>query len=96
MGFFEFVLVWVVIATAAGILRDLSKNRRPQMGREVSEELRALREEIRQLKIQNNDVILSLDGSIRQLDRRLDHLENGAHRRTPAAQESPISLSGRH
>lgn len=41
-------------------------------------EIRALREETRQLRQQNNDVILALDTSLHRLERRLEHASLGS------------------
>lgn len=43
--------------------------------RSVLSELQALREEVRQLRQQNNDVILNLDAGLDRIDRRVLHLE---------------------
>ncbi|HTE19163.1 MAG TPA: hypothetical protein VK689_12375 [Armatimonadota bacterium] len=50
---------------------------RPRKGdTELLHEVHALREEIRQLRSVNNDVVLTLDTTVQRIDRRIGHLES--------------------
>jgi hypothetical protein len=62
----------------------------------VAEELKALRDEVRRLREQNNDVILHLDSSLTQVDRRLTHVETrGLMGGSSAAEPEPVRLTSR-
>ncbi|MFN3648654.1 MAG: hypothetical protein ACK47B_03650 [Armatimonadota bacterium] len=41
----------------------------------LSAEVAALRQEVQQLKQQNNDLLLTVDNSLDRMDRRVSHLE---------------------
>jgi biopolymer transport protein ExbB/TolQ len=73
--------------------------RRPLKGREeLTAELRALKEEVRQLRQQNNDLILNLDTTLQRLD-HLPRLENRssleAGKSVSQTEEAPAKLEAR-
>lgn len=60
---------------------------------ELLSEVKALREEVKQLRQLNNDVILNLDHAATRTERRLDYLEGRAH--LPSSQPEEQQLIGR-
>jgi hypothetical protein len=81
----EIQTMWVALTTigcGTGVLCYLmtiikdALMRRPLKGQEeLAAELRALKEEVRQLRQQNNDLILTFDTTLQRLE-RLPHPEN--------------------
>ena len=67
----------VMITTMALIYCYVTNPRRLKNGPGLQEELRGLRDEVSQLRKQNNDVILSLDHTLQRLEQRMEHVENG-------------------
>lgn len=64
---------------------------RPRKGdAELLHEVHALREEIRQLRCVNNDVVLTLDTTVQRIDRRIAHLESRASLGVGAPAEAPV------
>jgi hypothetical protein len=95
----------VAIGCATGVVLTLLNTIRAAFTRravkgqdELVGELRSLREEVKQLRQQNNDVILNFDTTLQRVDRRLTHLETsrlsaGVQEQSPA--ETPAQLIGR-
>ena len=76
MGFLEFIVVLVAINAVSKLLRERGKRVRSKDMDRLVEEVRALREEVQQLRRQNNDVILSLDSTVDRLERRVSYVES--------------------
>ena len=64
-----------MVASFLGVVKTALTRRLNQGHDAIVPELQALREEVRQLRQQNNDVILSLDSNLHHVGRRLEHLE---------------------
>ena len=77
MGFLEMIVAIVLITSAAEVLKAHSK-RRQAPPKELVAEIKALREEIRQLRQENHDVMLGLDAGVEQVNRRVSRLESQA------------------
>jgi len=74
MGVFEMVVAVVALGCTSGLVKAwidsrvaIAKARGAQGNDAVAAELRALREEVRQLREQHHDAILSFDTTLRQL-----------------------------
>lgn len=75
MGFFEMIVAVVLISSVAEVFKTAARR---SSGKELAvllNEIRDLKEEIRRLRGQNNDVVLALDTTVHRLDRRISHLE---------------------
>jgi hypothetical protein len=75
MGLFEFIIVLVLISSISSVMKEWRKNSGGKASKELLSEMKTLREEMKRLRQQNNDVILSLDTAVNRVDRRLHHLE---------------------
>ncbi len=82
MGVFEMIVSVVGIACSTGILVKLFETvqaaivKRPSRNSEqVVEGLRAMRDEVRQLRAENSANVLNLDSTLETLDQRLTRLE---------------------
>jgi hypothetical protein len=75
----EMIIAIVAIGCGTGLLFAVVETikvavlRRPLRGSD--ETIKALVEEVKQLRQQNNDLILALDTNMDRMDRRLSHLE---------------------
>lgn len=69
------VAVVMVFLWLSGALNILAKKVPGKGHKELLEEIRKLREEVQALRRENHDVILSFDSTLRNTERRLDHLE---------------------
>lgn len=79
MGFSEMVVAIVLITSVTGLLKEWGRRRGAQRGNgDLASELKGLREEIRMLRQQNNDVVLSLDSTVDRLGERVKLLESRA------------------
>jgi len=74
MEAFSIVLI-VFIGCASGVLIEWMKRAPKTSQKQLLAEIRELRDEVRQLRLQNNDVILHLDRAAHEADRRLSRLE---------------------
>lgn len=73
---FVMVAVIVVITSVTSVMKEFVRKGSRGSQHELLTELRALRDEVRQLRQQNNDVILSLDSAIHRVDQRLARVEH--------------------
>jgi hypothetical protein len=101
------IVAIVAIACGTGITISFFRtiaaaimNRRSQpVQNELVTELRSLREEVRALKQQNNDVILSLDTALHRVDQRLSYVETrgvlGARAGESSGEPSETQLASR-
>lgn len=101
MGLFEMIAIVTVAGSVAGVASAAVDAWRKVAERKVTvnsdaliEEMRSLREELQQFRKQSHDVILSFDGTVQHLDRRVQQLEQ--NRLTPgaAAESRPELLVG--
>ena len=86
-----------VICTFLGTTRSRAGKRSRKEEQALLREMQALREEIRQLRHQNNDTILNLDTTIQRVEHRLTHME--ARERLEAgdgsaAMETAVQVAG--
>jgi prephenate dehydrogenase len=86
MGFGEFILAIVLITSVSEVIKTFA--RRPASGgkkasKELVSQIDALREELRQVRRENHDAVLSFDSTLRHLDQRIAYLEG----RTRAGEE---------
>jgi len=84
-GILEFIVLIVGISAVREVCVTFAKNRAPKGLDTVLSELQALRQETRQLRQQNNDVILALDTSLHRVEKRLERLETLTPLAPPAA-----------
>jgi hypothetical protein len=90
MGPFEMIVAIVFIVTIAEVAKERGKGSKNRDLNIVLQEIRELKDEVRALRQQNNDVVLSLDSTVQRLDRRVDHLETRAS--LPAGEERAARL----
>ena len=86
------VAVCITIAAVTGFLliyRYHTNPHRLKLGPEWQEEMKGLREEVSQLRRQNNDVILALDHTLRRLEQRMEPGENHVLPVAPVTQPEP-------
>jgi hypothetical protein len=82
-------MVWMFFET----VKTAISNRGNKQQSALVEEVRALRQEVAQLRHQNNDLILNFDTTLARVDRRVQHLESGAElQRLPEPQREPAAL----
>lgn len=79
----------VLITSLALLYCYVTNPRRLKSGPGLQEELQALRDEVGQLRKQNNDVILSLDQTLQRLEQRMAHVEDGVLPVVTQAQPEP-------
>ena len=79
----------VLITTIVLIFCYVTNSRRLKAGPALQEEIMALRDEVGQLRKQNNDVILMLDHTLQRLEQRMEHVENGVLPVTSQTQPEP-------
>ena len=94
---FSMVVAIVTISCGTGVVvkvveavQAIATNRPRKRDGELLQEVRALREEIRQLRSVNNDVVLTLDTTVQRIDRRIAHLESRASLGAGASVEEPV------
>ena len=92
MDVFSMIVMIVMITGITNAVKEVAKAKARGGSPEVVDEIRLLREEIRQLRQQHNDVILSFDTTLKQVDRRLDHLEGRSY---AGAGQEPETVSAR-
>src|ERR1051326_560558 len=69
MGSFEtMVVLLVLISSVTSVIKQRQKTSRKDLALLV-DEVRALKDEVRQLRSQNNDVVLALDHTVHRIDR---------------------------
>lgn len=79
-----------VLITALALIYCYATNpRRLKAGPALEEEIQALRDEVGQLRRQNNDVILSLDHTLQRLEQRMAHVEDGVQPVISQSQPEP-------
>jgi hypothetical protein len=82
-------MVWMFFET----IKTGIANRGGKHQNALVEEVRALRQEVAQLRHQNNDLILNFDTTLARVDRRVQHLEGGAELQgLPKPQREPAAL----
>lgn len=91
MDFWAAIVIIVIFSHLAGVMKEFARGRRKKGDDAILRELRELKDEVRQLRRQNNDVVLSLDGSVQRLDQRLGYLES----RTPSLPQSESTIAAR-
>jgi len=69
------IVAIVAIGCTYELLKRFVERRPPANQKELLGEIRALRDEIRQLRQENHGIILSLDSSLQRVDGRVDRLE---------------------
>lgn len=86
MGFGEVIVAIVLIVMVGEVMKERAKSGRTGGNLKVLlNEIRDLKDQVRQLRQQNTDVILHLDNTVQRLDRRVDHLES--HASLPSGEE---------
>ena len=93
MGLFEFIVALVAINALVKLLRDKGKKARGKEFERLVGEIRALREEVAELRRQNNDVLLGLDTGMDRLERRVSRVESQAY--LGAGEERPAEVAAR-
>ena len=87
MGFAEMVVSIVFIVSISESVKAFARKGAGKDGKLILNEIKALREEVQQIRRQQNDVILALDGSLDQIHRQLgmpeSRLDSAAHAPQP-------------
>jgi hypothetical protein len=101
MGIFEMIVAIVFITSIAEVVKAFAKGRTQTSSKDKKELLaavEALREEMRQLRQENHDVLLGVDGAVEKMERRLTHIEQArlaAGSAAPAESETAAQVVGR-
>jgi hypothetical protein len=71
-----FVIMILMVLKISDVVQSGQKLRAGTAPGGLAGELQAIREEMRQLRQQNTDLMLALDASLEHVDRRMQHMEN--------------------